>query len=110
MVFCPGPGFREVSGHADSPPGPGDDLDPGPGRPHRARRAGCRGATVIREPATEPWGPTQTWIQGPDGALIVLAGVPAGHPLRRDPRPGDGRVRANARVQAGTSEAAGALT
>jgi hypothetical protein len=22
MVFCPGPGFREVSGHADSPPGP----------------------------------------------------------------------------------------
>jgi hypothetical protein len=50
------------------------------------------------------------WIQGPDGARIVLAGVPAGHPLRRDPPPGDGRVRANARVQAGTSKAAEALT
>jgi hypothetical protein len=57
-----------------------------------------------------PGARTQMWIQGPDGARIVLAGVPAGHPLRRDPRPGDGRVRANARVQAGTSEAAGALT
>jgi hypothetical protein len=30
------------------------------------------------------------WIQGPDGARIVLAGVPAGHPLRRDPRPAMG--------------------
>jgi hypothetical protein len=26
------------------------------------------------------------WIQDPDGIQIVLAGVPADHPLRRDPR------------------------
>jgi hypothetical protein len=26
------------------------------------------------------------WIEGPDGIRIVLAGVPADHPLRRDPR------------------------
>jgi hypothetical protein len=28
------------------------------------------------------------WIQDPDGVRIVLVEVPAGHPLRRDPRPG----------------------
>jgi hypothetical protein len=27
------------------------------------------------------------WIQDPDGIRIVLVEVPAGHPLRRDPRP-----------------------
>jgi hypothetical protein len=27
------------------------------------------------------------WITDPDGTRIVLVEVPAGHPLRRDPRP-----------------------
>jgi hypothetical protein len=36
---------------------------------------------------TEPWGLTEMWITDPDGIRIVLAEGPAGHPLRRDPRP-----------------------
>jgi hypothetical protein len=27
------------------------------------------------------------WIEDPDGVRIVLVEIPAGHPLRRDPRP-----------------------
>jgi Glyoxalase/Bleomycin resistance protein/Dioxygenase superfamily len=42
---------------------------------------------VIREPAAEPWGLTEMWIEDPDGIRIVLVEVPANHPLRRDPRP-----------------------
>ncbi len=38
-------------------------------------------------PATEPWGLIEMWIEDPDGTRIVLVEVPAGHPLRRDPRP-----------------------
>ena len=41
---------------------------------------------ITREPATEPWGLTEMWIQDPDGIQIVLVEVPADHPLRRDPR------------------------
>jgi hypothetical protein len=44
-------------------------------------------ASVRREPATEPWGLTEMWIEDPDGVRIVLVEVPAGHPLCRDPRP-----------------------
>jgi len=29
---------------------------------------------------------TEMWIEDPDGIRIVLVEVPAGHPLRRDPR------------------------
>jgi uncharacterized glyoxalase superfamily protein PhnB len=42
------------------------------------------GVAIVREPATEPWGLTEMWIQDPDGIRIVLVEVPAGHPLRRD--------------------------
>jgi uncharacterized glyoxalase superfamily protein PhnB len=49
-------------------------------------RLAAAGVPVIREPATEPWGLTEIWIEDPDGTRIVLVEVPAGHPLRRDPR------------------------
>jgi hypothetical protein len=61
VVFFLGPGLLEVSGHA-------------------------AGVPIIRGPVTEPWGLTEMWISDPDGIQIVLAGVPADHPLRRDPR------------------------
>jgi hypothetical protein len=44
------------------------------------------GASVLREPATEPRGLIEMWIEDPDGIRIVLVEVPADHPLRRDPR------------------------
>ena len=55
-------------------------------RAEHARLAAAR-VTILREPVTEPWGLTEMWIQDPDGIRIVLVEVPAGHPLRRDPRP-----------------------
>jgi hypothetical protein len=32
---------------------------------------------VIREPAAEPWGLTEMWIEDPDDIRIVLVEVPA---------------------------------
>ena len=49
-------------------------------------RLAAAGVPVIREPAAEPWGLTEMWIEDPDGIRIVLVEVPADHPLRRDPR------------------------
>ena len=46
-------------------------------------RPECR---PLREPVTGPWGLAEMWIEDPDGIRIVLVEVPAGHPLRRDPR------------------------
>jgi hypothetical protein len=49
-------------------------------------RLAAVGIPVVREPAAEPWGLIEMWIENLDGIRIVLAEVPAGHPLRRDPR------------------------
>jgi uncharacterized glyoxalase superfamily protein PhnB len=49
-------------------------------------RLAAAGVRVLREPVAEPWGLTEMWIEDPDGVAIVLVEVPAGHPLRRDPR------------------------
>jgi predicted enzyme related to lactoylglutathione lyase len=92
VVFFLGPGFLEVSGHvsgrAVGPPARSlmiwiqvRDV-----RAEHARLAAA-GVRVIREPATEPRGLIEMWIEDPDGTRIVLVEVPAGHPLRRDPRP-----------------------
>ena len=48
-------------------------------------RFAVAGVPIIREPATEPWGLIEMWIEDPDGIRIVLVEVPADHPLRRDP-------------------------
>jgi predicted enzyme related to lactoylglutathione lyase len=50
-------------------------------------RLAADGVPIVREPAAEPWGLIEMHIEDPDGVRIVLAEVPAGHPLRRDPRP-----------------------
>jgi catechol 2,3-dioxygenase-like lactoylglutathione lyase family enzyme len=87
VVFFLGQGLLEVSGH-----GPGPSRDPVmiwlQVRDVRAEhhRLAAAGARVVREPAVEPWGLTEMWIEDPDGVRIVLVEVPAGHPLRRDPR------------------------
>ena len=87
VVFFLGQGLLEVSGRTPGPPGRSvliwiqvRDV-----RAEHARLAAA-GVVVIREPAAEPWGLTEMWIEDPDGIRIVLVEVPADHPLRRDPR------------------------
>jgi predicted enzyme related to lactoylglutathione lyase len=87
MVFFLGQGLLEVSGRG---PGPAAGpvmiwLQVRDVRAEHARLAAA-GARVLREPAAEPWGLTEMWIEDPDGVRIVLVEVPADHPLRRDPR------------------------
>jgi len=80
LVFFPGQGLLEVSGHADGPFGhsvmiwiqvpmctPGTPGWPWPG----SRSCG--------EPAAGPWGLTEMHIEDPGGIRIILAEVPAGH-------------------------------
>lgn len=87
VVFFLGQGFLEVSGRAAGPAGD-MVLIWLQVRDVRAehRRLAAAGVRVVREPAAEPWGLTEMWIEDPDGVRIVLVEVPAGHPLRRDTR------------------------
>jgi catechol 2,3-dioxygenase-like lactoylglutathione lyase family enzyme len=87
VVFFLGPGLLEVSGRSAGAPGRSlmiwlqvRDI-----HAEQARLAAA-GVRVVREPATEPWGLIEMWIEDPDGVRIVLVEVPADHPLRRDPR------------------------
>src|ERR1700751_5020828 len=87
LVFFLGQGLLEVSGRAPGPPGASvmiwvQVLDV---LAEHARLAGA-GVPIVREPGAEPWGLIEMWIEDPDGIRIVLVEVPAGHPLRHDPR------------------------
>jgi catechol 2,3-dioxygenase-like lactoylglutathione lyase family enzyme len=88
LVFFLGGGLLEVSGRAAGPPGNSvmiwlqvRDVEA------EHERLATAGVRILRAPAVEPWGLTEMWIEDPDGVRIVLVEVPAGHPLRRDPRP-----------------------
>ena len=87
VVFFLGPGFLEVSGRSADPPGRSVMiwLQVRDVRSEHGRLAAA-GARILRVPAAEPWGLTEMRIEDPDGVQIVLVEVPAGHPLRRDPR------------------------
>ncbi|MGH3281340.1 MAG: VOC family protein, partial [Trebonia sp.] len=87
VVFFLGQGLLEVSGHVPGPAG-GPVMIWLQVRDVRAEhpRLAAAGARILREPTEEPWGLTEMWIEDPDGIRIVLVEVPAGHPLRRDPR------------------------
>jgi catechol 2,3-dioxygenase-like lactoylglutathione lyase family enzyme len=89
IVFFLGQGLLEVSGHADGPSGRSVMIwiQVRNVRQEHARLAAA-GVRVAREPATEPWGLIEMWIEDPDGIRIVLVEVPADHALRRDLRPG----------------------
>jgi catechol 2,3-dioxygenase-like lactoylglutathione lyase family enzyme len=87
VVFFLGQGLLEVSGHA---PGPAAAsvmiwLQVRDVQAEYSRLAAA-GVRIAREPAVEPWGLTEMWIEDPDGVKIVLVEVPADHPLRRDQR------------------------
>ena len=87
VVFFLGQGLLEVSGRSAGPR-PGPVMIWLQVRDVRAEqeRLSAAGARIVREPAIEPWGLTEMWIEDPDGVRIVLVEVPADHPLRRDPR------------------------
>jgi catechol 2,3-dioxygenase-like lactoylglutathione lyase family enzyme len=87
VVFFLGSGLLEVSGRGAGPLGRSvmiwlqvRDV----GAEHE--RLVAAGVRILREPAVEPWGLTEMWIEDPDGLRIVLVEVPADHPLRRDAR------------------------
>ena len=87
VVFFLGSGLLEVSGRGAGPLGRSvmiwlqvRDV----GAEHE--RLAAAGVRILREPAVEPWGLTEMWIEDPDGLRIVLVEVPADHPLRRDAR------------------------
>jgi predicted enzyme related to lactoylglutathione lyase len=88
VVFFLGPGLLEVSGHAPSPRGhPGMMIWIQVRDVHAEHtRLAAAGASILRKPVSEPWGLIEMWVEDPDGIRIVLVGVPADHPLRRDPR------------------------
>ena len=90
LVFFLGPGLLEVSGPAAGSSGPSRPammiwIQVRDVHAEHARLAAA-GVPILREPVTEPWGLLEMWIEDPDGVRIVLVEVPAGHPLRRDPR------------------------
>jgi catechol 2,3-dioxygenase-like lactoylglutathione lyase family enzyme len=87
VVFFLGPGLLEVSGPTAGPPGHSVMIWIQVRDVHAEHaRLAAAGVPILRGPARESWGLTEMWIQDPDGIQIVLAGVPADHPLRRDPR------------------------
>jgi Glyoxalase/Bleomycin resistance protein/Dioxygenase superfamily len=88
--WCSSParGLLEVSGHAAGPPGRSVLIWIQARDVHAEHvRLAAAGVPIAREPAAEPWGLIEMWIEDPDGVRIVLVEVPADHPLRRDPRP-----------------------
>lgn len=87
MVFFLGGGLLEISGPAGSPPGQSVQIWLQVRDVHAEhQRLAAAGVRILREPAVEPWGMTEMWIEDPDGVGIVLVEVPADHPLRRDQR------------------------
>jgi catechol 2,3-dioxygenase-like lactoylglutathione lyase family enzyme len=87
VVFFLGAGLLEVSGRAAGQPGGSVMIWLQVRDVHAERsRLASAGVRILREPATEPWGLIEMWIEDPDRIPIVLVEVPADHPLRRDPR------------------------
>jgi catechol 2,3-dioxygenase-like lactoylglutathione lyase family enzyme len=87
VVFFLGTGFLEVSGHSDGAIGRTVMIWLQVRDVHSERdRLVAAGVPIVREPAAEPWGLTEMWIEDPDGVRIVLVEVPPDHPLRKDAR------------------------
>jgi catechol 2,3-dioxygenase-like lactoylglutathione lyase family enzyme len=87
VVFFLGPGLLEVSGSSAGAAGHSVMLWLQVRDVHAEHaRLTAAGVRILREPAAEPWGLTEMWIEDPDSVRIVLVEVPADHPMRRDPR------------------------
>jgi catechol 2,3-dioxygenase-like lactoylglutathione lyase family enzyme len=88
VVFFLGQGLLEVSGQPTGPSAAPAVMIWLQVRDVHAEhdRLAAAGVRVLRQPVAEPWGLIEMWIEDPDGVKIALVEVPAGHPLRRDPR------------------------
>jgi len=87
VVFFLGAGLLEVSGYAADPRGHSMMIWIQVRDVHGEHaRLAAAGVSILRRPATEPWGLIEMWIEDPDGIRIVLVEVPVDHPLRHDPR------------------------
>jgi catechol 2,3-dioxygenase-like lactoylglutathione lyase family enzyme len=87
LVFFLGQGLLEVSGPGAGPAGSSVMIWIQVRDVHAEyARLAAADVPIIREPAAEPWGLTEMWIEDPDGIRIVLVEVPDDHPLRRDAR------------------------
>ena len=87
VVFFLGRGLLEVSGHVAGPPGRSVMIWIQVRDIHAEHaRLAAAAVRIIQEPATEPWGLIEMWIEDPDGIRIVLVEVTADHSIRRDPR------------------------
>jgi predicted enzyme related to lactoylglutathione lyase len=87
VVFFLGSGFLEVSGGAPGQSGQSVMIWLQVRDVHAEHdRLAAAGVRILREPAAEPWGLIEMWIEDPDSVRIVLVEVPADHPLRRDQR------------------------
>jgi hypothetical protein len=77
VVFFLGQGLLEVSGHAAGPAGRSAMIWIQVRDVHaeHARLAVAR-IPIIREPAAEPWGLIEMWIEDPDGIRIALSRFP----------------------------------
>jgi predicted enzyme related to lactoylglutathione lyase len=68
VVFFLGQGLPEVSGHAAGHPGRSVMIWTQVRDVHAEHaRLAAAGVPVIREPAAEPWGLIEMWIEDPDG-------------------------------------------
>jgi catechol 2,3-dioxygenase-like lactoylglutathione lyase family enzyme len=111
LMFFLGQGLLEVSGQVAGPPGHSVMIWIQVRGVHAGHaRLAAAGIPIVREPVAEPWGLIEMQLEDTDGIRIVLVEVPAGHPLRRDPRPAlppgttnrmphDNALRRNAPVQ-----------
>jgi predicted enzyme related to lactoylglutathione lyase len=80
-VFFLGAGFLKVSGRKAGPPGRSVMIWIQVRDVHAEYvRLAAAGVRVIREPAAEPWGLIEMWMEDPDGVRIALVEVPADHP------------------------------
>jgi catechol 2,3-dioxygenase-like lactoylglutathione lyase family enzyme len=103
VVFFLGQELLEVCGHAAGPPGRSAIWLQVRDVPAEHAWLAAAGVPIIREPAAEPWGLIELWIEDPDGIRIVLVEVPADHPLRLDQSSPAGR---GTRACAGTRSSA----
>ena len=86
VVFFPGPGLLEVSGRTAGPAGRSMMIWIQVRDVHAEHaRLAAAGVPVIWEPATEPCGLIEMWIEDPDSTRIVLVEVPRRSPSA--PRP-----------------------